>query len=110
MHQTVVTEEQYLYARKEENQHSTTALPALPSHYTEFPEDVLRFIFDLVCRLMPHSKILILVSPLLTLSHVCSTWRRIILDMPQLWARIPFFIGLRTEDLCPRSDYCINPV
>ncbi|KAF8334426.1 hypothetical protein F5887DRAFT_1256715, partial [Amanita rubescens] len=109
MHQTVIAEEQYVSARKEENQHRTTAFPALPSHYIEFPEGVLRIIFNLFCQLMRDSNFRILVSPVLTLSHVCSAWRRIILDMPQMWAQIPFFVRLHsTEDSCPRNDYCMN--
>ncbi|KAF8623388.1 hypothetical protein AX17_007426 [Amanita inopinata Kibby_2008] len=74
---------------------------ALAPH-KKLPEDILRYIFtlcsfDTPMRFPSESKISQQAhkAPQLVLSHMCTAWRRVTLDMPQLWNNVHVSITRR---------------
>jgi hypothetical protein len=77
---------------------------ALAPH-KKLPEDVLREIFNLVC----HDQILSLEdedenNDVIQLSHVCSAWRRVALNIPRLWADVNICLCDKNKDVKYKED------
>ncbi|KIL67998.1 hypothetical protein M378DRAFT_42834, partial [Amanita muscaria Koide BX008] len=53
------------------------------------PDNVLCNIFELLCQdELPAAIPLLCIPPQITISHVCSTWRQLMLDTPAFWCSI----------------------
>ncbi|KAF5373186.1 hypothetical protein D9758_001559 [Tetrapyrgos nigripes] len=77
-------------------QAKVTSLKAITSPLRRLPTEVLQHIF--LHSLAPFSTLERLESPLL-LTQICSRWRSVAIDTPELWAAIHVFVPKVTDNL-----------
>lgn len=89
--------------RIQEFGHIQDTLRSLHAPIRNMPIEILSIIFTLVCGEGLEVKLALYRPPVLALAAVCTIWRKVVLELPDLWAEFHYDISPRSISVHTRS-------